>query len=365
MTRCAKIFKFMELTFAHFDYKINLSEQRALFKDAFTETNGEAIQGEAHYMWKFHSFPNTVPSWEYASYIGTEMVGYYAAIPYRYKICNKLTPVGMLCDVLTSSKHRRKGIFTKMGAYGTGELSKEVPFTMAYPIRKKSIHGHLKVGWKIAFNMPLYMKFIRFNALFCQKGIGFLAPLGNAFISMYNCLVKTKLNKNYSYKLSTEIKEVLGYDLFAKEWSVSVHNVLIKDLPFALWRYSAPERIYKFLSIKNSEGNMVGFVSFRNIIREGVPCYGILDYMVLTGYEACHGLINRVLSDCAKKDKVEAIMTMMSKTSAAKYQLCNNGFFKSPFFFQLIIKNLTKEFSDEVLFNEKNWHLMWIDSDDL
>ena len=85
----------------------------------------------------------------------------------------------------------------------------------------------------------------------------------------------------------------------------------------------------------------------------------------MPGFEDCHGLINKVLTDFAKKENVEAIMTMMSKTSASNYLLIKNGFFKSPFVFQLIIKNLTKEFSDEELFAESNWHLMWVDSDDL
>ena len=87
--------------------------------------------------------------------------------------------------------------------------------------------------------------------------------------------------------------------------------------------------------------------------------------MVLPEHKDCYGLVNKVLINCAKKEKVEAIMTMMSKNSASEYQLYKNGYFKSPFVFQLIIKNLTKEFSDKELFNEKNWHLMWVDSDDL
>jgi len=355
----------MELSFAHFDYTENLAQQRNLFKDCFPETNGEVIQGETHYMWKFHSFPNAVQSWEYASYLGAEMVGYYAAIPYCYKIGEKVTPVGMVCDVMTSSKHRGKGIFTRMGTYSTGELSTEVPFTMGYPIRKEVIPGHLKVGWKISFSMPLYMKFIRLNALLKNKKVGFLAPLANAFIGIYNGVIKTKLNKKYSFALATNINDIRGYDAFAKAWSASIPNALIKDLPFALWRYGAPERMYKFLSINSTKGKMIGFVSFRNVSKEGVPSYGILDYMVLPGYEDCHGFINSVLTASAKKEKVEAIMTMMSKKSASEYLLCKNGFFKSPFIFQLIIKNLTKEFSDEELFSEKNWHLMWVDSDDL
>jgi hypothetical protein len=293
------------------------------------------------------------------------MVGYYAAIPYRYKIGEKDTPVGMVCDVMTRSKQRGKGIFTKMGTYSTGELASEVPFTMGYPIRKEVIPGHLKVGWKIPFSLPLYMKFIRLNALLSTKKMGFLTPLANICISLYNGVVKTKLNEKYRFALATSIKDVIGYSAFAKEWNASVANALIKDLPFALWRYGAPEKIYKFLSINNIDGKMIGFVSFRNIIKEGVPSLGILDYMVLPDCEDCHGLINKVLVDCAKKEKAEAILTMMSKNSATKYQLYKNGYFKSPFVFQLIIKNLTKEFNDEELFHEKNWHLMWVDSDNL
>lgn len=355
----------MELSFEHFDFSKDLQQQRELFKDCFPETKGETIQEEKHYMWKFHSFPDSPQSWEYSSYIGAEMAGYYAAIPYRYKIGNKIASVGMVCDVMTSSHHRGKGIFTKMGIYSTGELSSVVPFTMGYPIRKEVIPGHLKVGWKMPFRMPLYMKFLRLNSLLSSKKIGFIAPLANVLISIYNSLLKTRVSKKYSYSLSTDIMDVQDYDSFAKEWASFMPNALIKDLPFAVWRYGAPERNYKFLSIRTNEDKMIGFVSYRTIIKENVPSFGVLDYMVLPGYRDCHGLINKVLTACAKKEKIEAIMTMMSKISATEYRLCKNGFFKSPYIFCLIIKNLTNEFSDEELFNEKDWHLMWVDSDDL
>lgn len=355
----------MELSFSYFNFKENLAQQRNLFNDSFPETNGEIIQKDIYYNWKFHSFPNEVHSYEYACYMGSEMVGYYAAIPYRYKIGEKIVSVGMVCDVMTSSKQRGKGIFTKMGTYSTGELSSFIPFTIGYPIRKEVIPGHLKVGWKIPFSLPLYMKFIRLDTLLKTKKIGLLVPLANVFISLLNNVVKTKLNKKYSFEFSTNINEVKGYNDFATEWKNSIPNALIKNLQFASWRYGAPERTYKFLSIYNEIGKMIGFVSFRKIIKEGIPSYGILDYMVLPGFKDVHGLINKVLIESAKKENVEVIMTMMSKKSASDYKLCKNGYFKSPFVFQLIIKNLSKEFKDEELYNENNWHLMWVDSDDL
>ncbi len=356
----------MDLNCRIFDYKTQLAQQRKLFIDCFPENIGTKTVEAIHYYWKFQNFPGKLKSYEYTAYIEDEMVGYYAAIPYTYKIGDKTTPVAMVCDVMTSSKHRGKGIFTELGRFSTNKLREEsMPFAVGFPIRKEVIPGHLKVGWKISFSMPLYMKFIRTNSILKNKKIGFLAPLANSLFFIYNSVVKSKLSKKFTVELTTNIENVIGYNDFVKEWGTSVPNSLIKDLSFAIWRYGAPERTYKFLSIKSTEGKMIGFVSLRNILKEKVLSYCILDYMVLPGYEDCHGLINKVLTDYAKMDKIEVIMTMMSKISAFKYQLCKNGFLKSPFIFQFIIKNLTREFTDEELFNEKSWHLMWVDSDDL
>jgi hypothetical protein len=355
----------MKMKLEHFDYTYNLDGQRDLFKDCFPETTGELIQEKEHYFWKFHNFPTSIKSWEYASYLENEIVGYYAAIPYQYKIGQKETKVGMVCDVMTSSNYRGKGIFTQMGSYSTKELASQVPFTMGYPIRKEVIPGHLKVGWQIAFTLPLYIKFLKFNSLFQSKKISFLAPWGNLAIFIYNFFIKTKINKSYSYSIVDSIDNVENYNSFTTEWNSSVPNALIKNLDFARWRYSAPERKYNFLSIKNANDKLIAFVAMRTIIKEGVPSLGILDYQVLPDYEDCHGLINKVLRKKAKDEKVEAIMTMMSSYSAKKYLLPKNGFIKSPFVFSLIIKNLTNEFSDKDLFDESLWHLMWVDSDDL
>ena len=163
----------MELTFHKFEYQKNLSQQRDLFKDCFPETNGDMIQSTDHYLWKFHTFPNDVHSWEYSANLGAEMVGYYAAIPYRYKIGEAQSNVGMVCDVMTSSKQRGKGIFTKIGLFSTSDLANHVPFTIGYPIRKEVIPGHLKVGWKIAFPMPLYIKFLKTDSLLKSKKLVF------------------------------------------------------------------------------------------------------------------------------------------------------------------------------------------------
>lgn len=354
----------MDLKFKEFDYKTGLVKQRELFNDCFPETKGDLIQSNDHYFWKFHSFPYSTNSYEYACFIGSDIVAYYAAIPYQYKIGNKTTSVGMVCDVMTNSKQRGKGIFTKMGAYSTEQLSAAVPFTMGYPIRKEVLPGHLKVGWEIPFELPLYMKFLKLNSLLTQRKLKLLVPFANIFLLFYLKIVKEKSNKKYTCSIYDNIGQVTDYVVFEQEWNKTVRNSLHKNHDFVNWRYSAPGRKYSFLTIEQNS-KIVCFVAYRKILKEGIPSYGILDYMVLPGHEDCHGLVNKTLATQARLDKVEIIMTMMSRTSASKYRLLKNGFIKSPFKFSLIIKNLTKEFYREELFKEENWHLMWVDSDDL
>lgn len=355
----------MDLRFEHFNASVNLKQQRDLFKDSFPETNGDSIQENQHYYWKFNSFPTSAQrSWEYASYIKEDMVGYYAALPYRYKIMDKKVTIGMVCDVMTNSNYRGKGIFTKMGMYSTNELAKYVPFSTGYPIRKEVIPGHLKVGWKIAFEMPLYIKFLKSNSLFKTKHISFLSFFANAFLSVYNILVHSSINKKYVCSFFTSIEKISGYDGLIKEWLKTVPNALVKDLSFAKWRYGAPNRNYSFLAVRK-EDKLVAFVACRKVVKEGIPSLALIDFICLPEFENCIGAINKALVDYAKTGKIEAIITMMSRSSSARYKLLANGFLKSPFLFSFIIKNLTNEFKDDILLNEKNWHLMWVDSDDL
>lgn len=354
----------MEIKTKYFNYINDLNKQRELFKDCFPETLGETIQEEKHYFWKFHSYPNNPRSFEYGAYLDNELIGYYAAIPYKYKIGKKIISAGMVCDVMTSSKYRGKGVFTKLGLYATNEMSNYFPFITGYPIRKEVLPGHLKIGWINPFNLPLYINFLRLDSLLESKNIKFLKVPANGIIKTYNKIFKTITNNNYKYIISNNINDIIDYDNFIKEWSKSVPNALIKSKEFIRWRYSAPERKYNFLSIYDNN-KMIGFTAYRKIIRENIPSFGIIDFMVLPGYnKSCEFIIN-TLKKFAIRENVEAIITMMSKTSAKKYKLIKNGFFRSPYIFKLIIKILKDEYSNEELFNENKWHLMWVDSDDL
>ena len=357
----------MEITCKKFDYKERLDEQRELFVDCFPENLGTAVIGKEHYMWKFQSFPiDGKKSYEYIATDEKEnMVGYYAAIPYQYDIDGKVYTVAMVCDVMTSSKCRGAGIFTKLGRYSTDEYAKEgLAFSTGYPIRKAVIPGHMKVGWKIAFELPLYMHFISSSSLFAEKGKKWLSFFANPFIKLYAMLCSKRIKKGIDILTYNKYEDIKGYEDFETEWRKSVKNSLIKDAAFMKWRYGAPEKKYKFVCAYK-DNKLIGLSTIRAIVKEGVPSYGILDFMVLDEHKDAINTLHSALKSTAKENGKEALMMIMSRNMRKYYNLIGNGYLRSPFTFNFIIKKYDDSISDEKLFNEKNWHLMFVDSDDL
>lgn len=351
-----------------FECEKELDEQRALFLDCFPETAGMPITTKPHYYWKFHGKPTSLPrpSYEYiALKDNKEMVGYYACIPYHYKVDGKEYDAGMVCDVMTSSKYRGAGIFTKLGFHATNEFAKEgLAFSTGYPIRKAPLPGHLKVGWKIMFDMPLYMRFLSADALLKARGYGWAGFLMTPLVKLYNLCCWKPNNKEVEIRVYNHIEQVDGYESFEVKWREGIKIALHKNMEFMKWRLSAPGKEYKFLCAYK-KGELVGMTIAVAILKEGVPSYGLVDFMVLPEHLDCLNTIHNALKQMANENGKEAIMTMMSPLSQKKYKMIANGFLRSPFIFHYIIKKFNQEIPDELLKDVSNWELRFIDSDDL
>lgn len=360
----------MQVKFRKFNPKRELEAQRELFIECFPECIGTTVSSINHYNWKFHSKVGPKISAEYTANSEQDMLGYYAAIPYQYRLNRDIVNAAMVCDVMTGVKARGKGIFTKLGVYSTNEFAKEgFDFTTGFPIRKEVIPGHIKAGWEIKFELPLYGKFIKFNSLLKKKRIQFLAPILNFFLSLTSKFLNqfcSSKNENLSVETLTsdKIETIVGLNDFYNEWGNELKISLIKDLDFLKWRLGAPEKSY-FLSILRDQNKIVGVSISREVFKEGVPCMGILDISVLKSHHKYVGLLTNEIVKNAKKVKAELLLVMMSNYWFKNYKLKKNLFFKSPFKFYFILKKLNPNISSRILNNEENWHLMWIDSDDL
>lgn len=355
------------IEFQKFNHKDLLGQQQKLFSECFPEVFDDGHTSISYstdkYKWLFQSYPAATKSYEYAAMIKDELVGYYAALPFVYKIGGQTYRSGMVCGVMTSPKQRKAGIFTKLGNYAAEEQTKDgVDFNLTFPIRKAVMPGFMRMGWEVGFEMPLYIKFLKLNSLAKRKKVSLFAPVLNIGVALYSTVSRKKDNRDITVATYKQFDDIKGYDEFITAYEQTVPNTLKKDSAFSKWRYGAPDAEYTFLGAYRT-GKLVGFVSLRAIVREGVPSYGIVDFMYTENI--CLANLYNAMEARAKANGIEAIMTMMSKSSAGKYRILAHGFMKSPFKFHFIFKNLSGKIPQKELLNEEAWHLMFIDTDDL
>lgn len=359
----------MALSFSEFKASEGLPEQRALFTKCFPENAGSSVEKRAHYDWKFREFPASPASYEFAAQLDGQLAGYYAAIPYRYSLRGQQFNAGMVCDVMTDPGHQGKGIFTKLGAYATQSLKDaSIGFTTGYPIRPWVIPGHLKVGWKVAFKLPIYIRFLKMSAALRSKNLGWAAPIFNFLLLFFRGIQRAFTPFDSSYRIEVQNRADFSasnsFEPFFQRWSQQQNNFLIKSKEFLLWRTGAPETTYYFVGATRGE-EQTAFAVVRRVELEKIPCLAILDLMVLQEHSACLPSVQEALVDLAKRVGAELIVSMMSPTTARRLNVGRSGFVRSPKVFSLIIKKLREDIPDSSLFAEENWNLFWIDSDDL
>lgn len=350
------------LTYAPFD-RTRLKDQRRLYSLCFPESRASEAESEALYRWQFCARK----SFEYAAFEGAELVGYYAALPYRYRIDGKTFTCGVVCDVMTHPQKRNRGIFTDIGHFATARLKEAgVHFTSGYPIRKEVIPGHLKVGWKTAFKLPLYVSLLKMNGLLKKLKMAFAAPIPNAVLGLGRRLLA------FFWKILTPAYAVACEELsetsvrrftdFLPRWEEEQRFYLVKDPDFLSWRLGKKNASYKIAFLETG-GCVVGAAVLRVVDFYGVPAFVLLDYMVLKEHFRASPRFLCELQARAVRDKREAVVAMMSAHWSKRYRLGRAGFLRSPYVFRLISKKLDYPMGEEAFLEEKNWHLSWIDTD--
>lgn len=359
----------MEPEFRPLDPLREAAEQRALFRECFPETIGTPVESKEHYAWKFHS-PRPVPSPEFGAYAGNELIGYYAAVHYPYRMEGRALKAAMVCDVMTGAKARGKGVFTRLGVYSTGEFAKlGFDFSTGYPIRPEVIPGHLKAGWEDYFPLPMYGRFLRFDAFLKDRRLGFLAPAANALLRAADLTAKLflpGLPAGFSVEVhdSGQVSAIAGLDEFFLKWREECAITLEKSAAFLRWRLGAPGKSYHVIVLRHS-GAISGYAVCRPVIKEGVPCLGVLDMILLKGYHRYGPLLSGEIFRVGRQERTELVLFMINSRWHREYRLRKSGFMKTPFTFHFILKLFNRELPADRLKNPDNWHLTWIDSDDL
>ncbi len=347
----------------------NIEAYRYLFQDCFPETAGTSLETPEHYQWKYGSEGKQVPPFEFAAYEAGRILGYYAALPFAYRVDGKRVTACLVCDVMTHSQARGKGIFTAQGRFATDEMARNgIAFCTGYPIRSYVFPGHLKVGWRVAFPLPVYGNLLDLRPILARRHLGILGSMLQPLCSAWyqaSRLTRPSFRDASCREVNPETFFSSGeFVSFYTAWARHSPSHLIRTADFYRWRLSAPQSSYVVTALF-TKSHLAGVAITRNSILSGFPVTNILDLMLLPEYREAAGALHDALVRISRHSRTAGLVVMCTGSDAARWALLRNGYFKSKIEFKLILKWLSDDPAPPSFWDEAAWHLTWLDTDNL
>jgi hypothetical protein len=343
------------------------AEYLVLFRDCFPETLDSSLCSERHYRWKYGAEGKAAPVFEFAACDGARMVGYYAALPFHYRTGPGTVIGGMVCDVMTHSSTRGQGVFTKQGFYATKAMADAgVSFVLGFPIRSYVFPGHIKVGWHVAFGLPVYFRLADARPALQPRRLGWMSPVVNSANALYRAALRLFRSDAGECERSTPEAcfPAPEYIDFYRRWSAQNAFHLARTPDFFRWRLRAPESNYTVIRVRK-DGQLVALAVTRRTTMQGLPILAVVDIMVLTEFRHAVGRLHEETAKLAREAGAAAVIVMVPRPQARSLRLARNGFFRSPVEFKLILKWLADGPPPDSFSDASAWHLTWADTDSL
>lgn len=250
-----------------------------------------------YFKWKYLDNP----AGEFIGFIAVspdnEIGAYYGVIPELYSIEGKETLIYQLCDTMTHSSHRRKGLFQKLAKMCYAYLEeKEKLFVIGFG-GAQSTPGFLKFGWLNPFSIRHYF----FPKIFTTIGIR-----------------RSTAGKVRPATVS-EIKDLLPIG----NLSGIIHSVRSEKI-FS-WRIANPRHDYKLIAFFNENNEATGYVCFYETDKKI-----FLFDQAFKDTRAGKALMNTLKKIMAEK-KLKGIVAFCQEKSAYSEELKKYGFISNPF----------------------------------
>ncbi len=362
------------MSIQHQPVPLEAAEQQylELFPDAFPENAATPLATAAHYRWKFRSASLAAPAAEFGAYEDGQMVGYYAALPYPYSLGGRTLLAAMVCDVMTHSRMRGKGVFTALGRYATDSMAQAGrQLATGFVVRPPVLPGHLKVGWKVAALLPVYLKLLDPSTLLGEHGLRWLGAAARPLLAAYQfgcraarALPRGKAAISVEDLSPGEFFSLPGYPEFFARWAGQYPNHLLKSEAFLRWRLGAPAADYRILTLRRG-GDLAAVAITRRTPLKGLDVAAVLDLMIPRHDLDLVAAVHDALAGQARRSGAGGVAMMTTRADAARWQLLRHGYWKIPYQFKFILKWLAREPEPACLWDPAAWHLMWVDSDNL
>jgi hypothetical protein len=243
----------------------------------------------------------------------------YGVVRNGYSIGDEHIDVGMVCDVFTNSDFRKMGLFKKVSLLAIAREEKtKTNFLIGFPIRDEVMPGHLSVGWKYIFDMPIWWSFPRLGSL---KNVS--------------------KNPDFTQCIFT---------------SASRNICLKKTIDFLKWRFSLFNVDYFLISIPASED----FAIIRKAKIKNIP-FTCIVFLQTSNQKNTRILIGKIRNLSLRLGTL-GVLGCWNNSYADDLFLSTSGLRKSSKFQKVIVRELN---SFNCPSDEAQYRLSWLDSDTL
>jgi len=339
----------------------DLKEILSLRRVVFGEMEKDKLNPE-FWRWEFMGGPDG-KAFIYIAEEKGSLIGHFADIPRRFSVNGKVVLGTLSLDLMVRPDFRRRGIFEEMGTYAVQHVKAERGlFLTAYPIRKETIRGLIKIGWKKIVELPVLVYPIRFQGIVNRylhiRPLSFL--LGGVIGVFHLLLFQGRARAKAVGGIDVDQVDQLGeeFDLFWQRASSISSIIGVRDQCFLNWRYRKnPSRTYTIYRTKKN-GEMTGYIVLRKVDLLQFNSAVIVDLLVLDK-QSLNALVAKGIEHSYKEGAV-LLGFMVPKTHPYYGSLIARGFLPSLKSFQFMIYDCGNVAALE---DPKGWYVNWGDSD--
>jgi len=243
----------------------------------------------------------------------------YGIVRNKYSLEGQEIDVGLVCDVFTSPEFRKMGMFKRVSLLAiTREELTTTNFLIGFPIRDEVMPGHLSVGWRYIFDMPLWWSLPRVGS-------------------------KRNIERNQELHASM-------FDSHGTAIKLNINDEFLK------WRFSLFDVDYHLVTVPDSRD----FAIVRKSKLKGISFTCII-YMQSTNEKNTKILVRKIRNLSLRLATV-GVIGSWNDTYADELFLANSGLRKSSRFQKVIVRDIG---NFKCPSNENDFSLSWMDSDTL
>ena len=285
------------------------------------------------------------------------MLTFYGVLPRIYSCFGTNVNIGLVVDVMTSPSQRGKGLFVDSGEKSLAQLQlSDVAGVIGFPIREEVMPGHLRVGWGVQFDMPIYILPVGRAKAQSLRKLTF-----NIFARIIEFTTRIlRITKDQVREAS--VAESLSSDFLTDFYTSQMSEMQVsleKSTEFLKWRLNRPGIEYRVLFCPSETPHAVAIV--RQINLNGFATLAVLDFES-DGEQWSKSLVKNLVT-YAIDHQLEVIAFSTNRTNAKRLGILRLGFFRSHKKFKVITRIINLRSVQFTKASEKSFRMTWIDSD--